>query len=194
MLLPAKTSAAASAACFEKKAAVVADDDAALLPAPPRDLVGQRLAEPADVVHGEAFADDGPPAAGAESDQVLLLLAPRPEQPLLQDELGPRQVRGGVDALHFVLVVEPVALDASAGPNQLVHAIGQAVFAVDRRWRQVLQRVGDHLRIDHVRPDIHFADLAHLGRRLGVLDDVDDLAAGVADDAPVGQGLDPPPP
>ena len=44
--------------------------------------------------------------------------AARTEEPLLHDELGAREIGGGVDALHFVLIVEPVALDAQAGANQ----------------------------------------------------------------------------
>ena len=48
-----------------------------------RDFVGQRLRQPAHVVQGEAFADEGAPAAGAKGDQVLLFLPPRTIQALL---------------------------------------------------------------------------------------------------------------
>ena len=122
-----------------KEAAIVADDDALLLRALAGDLVGQRLAQAAHVVHGEAFADDGAPAAGAEGDQVLLLLPARAKQALLQDELGTRQVLGGVDALHFVLIVEPVALHAQAGADQLVDAVGETVIAIAGRRREALE-------------------------------------------------------
>ena len=89
-----------------KETAVVADDHAALFLAPASDFVGQRLAQPANVVHRKAFADDGAPAAGAEGDQVLLFLAAGTEKPFLQNELGVGQVLERVDALDFILVVE----------------------------------------------------------------------------------------
>ena len=68
---------------FGKKAAVESDDHPALFPALASDFVGQRLAEPADVVHGEAFADNGPPAAGAKRHQVLFLVPAGPVKALL---------------------------------------------------------------------------------------------------------------
>ena len=75
-----------------KETAVVADDHAALFLAPASDFVGQRLAQPANIVHRKAFADDGAPAAGAEGDQVLLFLAAGTENPFLENELGVGQV------------------------------------------------------------------------------------------------------
>ncbi len=114
-----------------------------------------------------------PPVPNAT--RFCFLLAPRPEQPLLENELGPRQVRRRVDALHFVLVVEPIAFHAPARSNQLVNPVREAV---SRR---------DGAGIDGVGAHVDLADFADGSRCLGVLDDVDDLAGGVADDASVGK-------
>ncbi len=149
--------------------------------------LARRLGEPANVVHGEAFADQRAPASGAEGDQVLLLLTAWAVETLLQDELGFLQVLGRVDALHFVLIVNLVALDAQAGADQLVHTISQPILAIDRTWRQPLQSSEDDGRVDDVRSDIDLMDCAHLRGRFRAFDDVDDLAARVADDASVGQ-------
>ena len=86
-------------------------------------------------MHGEALADDGAPAAGAESDQVLLLLPAGAEEALLQDEFGMLEVRGGVDALNFILIVELVIGDPEAGADELMDTVGQPVFAIDGRRR-----------------------------------------------------------
>src|SRR5271157_447367 len=60
-----------------KEAAVEADQDAARLRALADDLIGERLRQPADVEQREALADEGPPAASAEGDPVLLFAAVR---------------------------------------------------------------------------------------------------------------------
>ncbi len=110
-----------------EEAPVVTDQHAALFLLLAGDLVGERLREPPHVVQGEAFADDGAPAAGPEGHLAFGLRAVRAEEPFLQDEPGFGQVLGGVDALHFVLVVGLIALHQHPGADQLVDAIGEAV-------------------------------------------------------------------
>jgi hypothetical protein len=81
-------------------------------------------------VHGKAFADHRPPAAGAKGYVIFFLGAVGPEETLLQNISGIRQVISGVDALHFVLVIDMVAFHAQPGADHLVHAVGQPVGAV----------------------------------------------------------------
>ena len=92
MLLPGKDLGGGFPGAVGQKAAVVADEHAALFLAPARDLIGERLGQAPHVVQREALADDRAPAPGAKRDLVLFLLAARPEQALLQDELGLLQV------------------------------------------------------------------------------------------------------
>ena len=113
-----------------EKAAVIADQDAALFLAPARNLIGERLRQAPDVVEREALADDRAPAAGAKGHLVLFLLAARPEEALLQNELGLLQVLARVDALDFIRVVDLVALDPQPRADELVHAIRQLILAV----------------------------------------------------------------
>ena len=84
----------------------------------------------------EPLADDRPPTARPKGDLVFLLLAARPEKPLLQDELGLGQIGGAVDALHFVLIVDLIALHIQPRPDQLVHAIGQPQVAAGAGTRR----------------------------------------------------------
>ena len=127
-----------------EEAAIVADDDALFLVSLAGDLVGQSLAQTAHVLHGEAFADDGTPAAGAEGDEVLLLLAAGTEEALLHNELGSREICGGVDALDFVLIVEAVVVHAEAGTNELMDAVSEAIITVTWRGREPRKGGEDH--------------------------------------------------
>ena len=136
----------------------------------------------------EPLADHRAPAAGAELDDVALLLPPRPEEPFLQDELGPLQILAGVDPLDLVLVVDLVALHGQPVVDQPVRQVGQPVFAVQRRRRQRRQHRPDLPGGDDVRADVELPDLPHPRRRLRLLDDVHDAAVAVADHAAVGVG------
>src|ERR1019366_3301173 len=170
-----------------KETAVIAHDHAALFLAPPGDFVGQRLAQPANVVHRKAFADDGAPAAGAEGDQVLLFLSSGKEKPFLEDELGGGQVLRRVDALDLILVVQLIAIHAETRADEFVYAVGETVLTVARGGRKPAQGGEDGCRIHHVSSDVQLANLAHFRQRLVFFDDVQDLAAGIADDAAVRQ-------
>ena len=70
-----------------------------------------------------------------------------------------------------------------------MNAIGEAQFAIHGRWREPGQGGGNDARIHHVSAHVDLADLANLRRGLGVFDDVDDLAGGVADDAAIGERM-----
>ena len=64
-----------------------------------------------------------------------------------------------------------------------MNAIGQAVLAVPARSLKVAQRGKERVRIDHVSADISFPNFAHVGRRLILLDDFQNLAGRAADDS-----------
>ncbi len=166
--------------------AVVADQHAALFLAAPRNLIGQRLAEAADVVEREALADDRPPAAGAKGDLVLLLLAAGPEEAFLQDELGLLQVLRRVDALDFVRVVNLIALHPQTRANEFVDTVRQRIPAIRRRG-EFFQRGKDGWRRYQVGAHVELVNIPHGGRGFGLLDDVYNGAGGIANDAPVRQ-------
>ncbi len=115
-----------------KEAPVIADQYAAFFLSLAGDLVRQCLRQPADVVHGEPLADDGPPAAGPKGDLVFGLRAVRPEETFLQDEFCICQVFRRIDPLDFILVIGLVTFDQQAGADELVDAIGQPQAAVPR--------------------------------------------------------------
>src|ERR1035438_6047848 len=62
---------------LRKETAVVPDDHAPLFQRLPCDFVGQSLRKPPHVVQRESFANQRPPSASAERDEVLFLLPPR---------------------------------------------------------------------------------------------------------------------
>src|ERR1035441_8733276 len=154
-----------------------------------RNLIGERLRQAPHVVQRETLPDDRPPAPGAKHHLVLFLLAPWPEEALLQDELGPFQILRRIDALDLIRVANLVALDLQPRADELVDAIRQLKPAVMRR-RQGAQRGKDRRGRNNIRPHIEFAYLAHRGRRLPLLDDIDDAPPGIADNAAIGQRLD----
>ena len=188
MLLPGEHFGRGLRSSVGQEAAVVADQHAPLLQPAAGDIVGQRLAQPADVVQREPLADHRAPAAGAELDDVALLLPPRPEEPLLQDEFGPLEILPRVDPLDLVLVVDLIALYSQPVVDQPVRQVGQPVLAVQRRRRQRRQHRPDLPGGDNVRADVQLPDLPHPRRRLRLLDDVHDAAVAVADHAAVGVG------
>jgi len=170
-----------------EEATVEPDDDTALFPALAGDLVGQRLGQPPDVVQRKALTDDRSPATGAKGDQVLFLVTAGTIEPLLQDELGLGQVVASVDAQYLVLVIDLVTLHPQTGADEVVGAVGEPVFAIQRGRGQRLQSGQDGLGADDISAHVQFADLAYLWRSLGLLNDVHDPAGGIADDAPVGK-------
>ncbi len=167
-----------------QEAPVEADQNATRLHSPTRDLVGDRLRQPPDVVEGEAFPDDGPPAARPKPDLVLLLGATRPEEPLLQDELGVAQILIGVDPLDLVLVVCPICLDPLAGADQAIDRVGQAVLS---RAGHPLEGGEDALGSADICAQVELVDGLLLGGGVRGLDDVADSAVAVAPDAAVGK-------
>jgi nitrous oxide reductase accessory protein NosL len=111
------------------------------------------------------------------------------EEPFLQDEGGLVEVGGGVDALDFVFVVDLVAFDMQAGADELVDAVGEAVFAVGGGGSEGAQGGEDGLRLHHVSADVEFADVAHGGGGFARFDDVDDTAVSVPNDSAIGIGV-----
>ena len=130
-------------------------------------------------MEGEALADDGPPAASPKSYLVLLFVAARAEEPLLEDELGLAQVLLRVDPLDLVLVVDLVALDPLARADETVHGVGQAVLA---RGGHALEDREQAVRLADVGADVQLRDRLLVGRGVGGLDDVADQSLAIAPD------------
>src|SRR6185369_7885687 len=133
-------------------------------------------------------ANDRAPAAGAEGDQVLLLLAAGTEDPFLENELGVGQIVQSVYTLDLILVVQLIAVNTQAGTDEFVYTGGETVLASARGGRKPAQGEEDGCRIHYISSEVPLANLPDFRQCLVFFDDVQHLTAGIADDTAVRQG------
>ena len=167
MLLPANTSAAATAESRDRKRRSPPTTMGWESRPAADGLVGDGLAEPANVGQGVALADDRPPAAGAEHDGGVGVL-PGHEQSLEHDVLGQPKLVGAVDALDLVGVVDLVAVHPAAARDDAPGEVGEPVLPGRGHCGELAE---EQVGAGHVAAHVHLGDGVLGVGAIGVLRD-----------------------